>query len=298
MLNKEDPINPVFYTRIFAALATIIEQRFGASAPADETLMKGQTMLIHPMVERLRGLGLTAMADAFLEMRNQSAADDLSREDWLGLLIDREATARDNKRLGRRLTQARLRQNAVIEDADLRTPRGLDRGLFQMLTTCRWIRDGQHVLIGGPTGVGKSWLACALGHKACRDGFSVLYRRAPRLFADLATARGEGRLARLMRTLERTRLLIIDDWGPEPLSGEQRRDLLEIVDDRDGKGSLLITSQVPVVRWHEIIGDPTLGDAILDRVIHRAHRIELQGESLRKRQALTIAEGLTNAKET
>jgi DNA replication protein DnaC len=298
MLNKEDPINPVFYTRIFAALATIIEQRFGASAPADETLMKGQTMLIHPMVERLRGLGLTAMADAFLEMRNQSAADDLSREDWLGLLIDREATARDNKRLGRRLTQARLRQNAVIEDADLRTPRGLDRGLFQMLTTCRWIRDGQHVLIGGPTGVGKSWLACALGHKACRDGFSVLYRRAPRLFADLATARGEGRLARLMRTLERTRLLIIDDWGPEPLSGEQRRDLLEIVDDRDGKGSLLITSQVPVARWHEIIGDPTLGDAILDRVIHRAHRIELQGESLRKRQALTIAEGLTNTKET
>jgi DNA replication protein DnaC len=283
MLNKEDPINPVFCTRIFAALATIIER---------------QTMLIHPMAERLRDLGLTAMADAFLEMRNQSAADDLSREDWLGLLIDREATARDNKRLGRRLTQARLRQNAVIEDADLRTPRGLDRGLFQMLTTCRWIRDGQHVLIGGPTGVGKSWLACALGHKACRDGFSVLYRRAPRLFADLATARGEGRLARLMRTLERTRLLIIDDWGPEPLSGEQRRDLLEIVDDRDGKGSLLITSQVPVVRWHEIIGDPTLGDAILDRVIHRAHRIELQGESLRKRQALTIAEGLTNAKET
>ena len=132
-------------------------------------------MLIHPIVERLRGLGLIAMAQAFIDMRNQSAADDLSREDWLGLLIDREVTARDNKRLGRRLSLARLRQNAVIEDADLRTPRGLDRGLFQTLTTCGWIRDSHHVLIGGPTGTGKSWLACALGHKACRDGFSVFY---------------------------------------------------------------------------------------------------------------------------
>jgi len=254
-------------------------------------------MLIHPMAERLRCLGLTAMADAFLDLRNQSAADDLSREDWLGLLIDREVTARDNKRLGRRLSVARLRQNAVVEDADLRTPRGLDRGLFQSLATCSWIRESQHLLIGGPTGVGKSWLACALGHKACREGFSVLYRRAPRLFADLASARGEGRLERLMRSLERTRLLIIDDWGPEPLNAEQRRDLLEIVDDREGKGSLLMTSQVPIGRWHEVIADPTLGDAILDRVIHRAHRIELKGESLRKRQALAVAEGLTTGKE-
>ena len=254
-------------------------------------------MLIHPMVERLRGLGLAAMADAFMEMQRNSTADDLSREDWLGLLIDRETTAREGKRLARRLRQARLRQNAVIEDTDLRTPRGLDRGLFQKLATCGWIRENQHLLIGGPTGVGKSWLACALGHKACRDGFSVMYRRSARLFADLATARGEGRLTRLMTTLERTRLLIIDDWGPEPLNPEQRRDLLEIIDDRDQKGSLLITSQVPVGRWHEIIGDPTLGDAILDRVIHRAHRIELKGESLRKRNAITATEGLTNAKE-
>jgi DNA replication protein DnaC len=254
-------------------------------------------MLIHPMVERLRGLGLAAMADAFMEMQRNSTADDLSREDWLGLLIDRETTAREGKRLARRLRQARLRQNAVIEDTDLRTPRGLDRGLFQKLATCGWIRENQHLLIGGPTGVGKSWLACALGHKACRDGFSVMYRRSARLFADLATARGEGRLTRLMTTLERTRLLIIDDWGPEPLNAEQRRDLLEIIDDRDQKGSLLITSQVPVTRWHEIIGDPTLGDAILDRVIHRAHRIELKGESLRKRNAITTTEGLTNAKE-
>ncbi len=254
-------------------------------------------MLTHPMVERLRGLGLTAMADAFTEMQHDSAADDLSREDWLGLLIDREATARENKRLGRRLSHARLRQDAVIEDVDLRTARGLDRGLFQKLATCSWIRDSQHLLIGGPTGVGKSWLACALGHKACREGFSVLYRRASRLFAELATARGEGRLTRLMTMLERTRVLIIDDWGPEPLNAEQRRDLLEIIDDRDQKGSLLMTSQVPIGRWHEIVGDLTLGDAILDRVIHRAHRIELKGESLRKRNAIAVTEGLTNTKE-
>jgi len=150
------------------------------------------------------------------------------------------------------------------------------------------------VVIGGPTGVGKSWLACALGHKACRDGYSVLYKRASRLFADLATARGEGRLPKLLAALERTRLLIIDDWGPEPLTAEQRRDLLEIVDDRYDKGSLLITSQVPVGRWHEVIGDMTLGDAILDRVVHRAHRIELKGASLRKRQAASTA-SLTEA---
>ena len=258
-------------------------------------------MLIHPMVERLRGLGLTAMADAFIEMKNTSAADDISREDWLGLLLDREATSRENKRLDRRLRHARLRQSAVIEDTDFRVPRGLDRALFQKLAGCGWIRGSQHLVISGSTGVGKSWLACALGHKACREGYSVLYRRAPRLFAELATARGEGRVARLMATLERTRLLIIDNWGPEPLSADQRRDLLEIVEDRYEKGSLLITSQVPIGRWHDLIGDPTLGDAILDRVVHRAHRIELKGPSLRNRHAVNAPvsndASLTNAKE-
>jgi DNA replication protein DnaC len=143
--------------------------------------------------------------------------------------------------------------------------------------------------------VGKSWLACALGHKACREGFSVYYRRAARLFADLASARAEGRLPRLMSTLEKIRLLIIDDWGPEPLTAEQRRDLLEIVDDRDNRGSLLITSQLPVNRWHDVIGDMTLGDAIIDRIVHRAHRLDLRGASLRKRQAIT--DGLTEPHE-
>ncbi|MBV9748361.1 MAG: IS21-like element helper ATPase IstB [Acetobacteraceae bacterium] len=252
-------------------------------------------MLIHPTAERLRGLGLTAMADAFAELQGAAEAASLSHEDWLGLLVDREATSRENRRLARRLREAKLRQAAVIEDTDFRTPRGLDRALFLKLAGCGWIREHAHVLIGGPIGVGKSWLACALGHKACREGYSVLYKRAPCLFADLATARGEGRLPRLLAALERTRLLIIDDWGPEPLTAEQRRDLLEIIDDRYDKGSLLITSQVPVSRWHEVVGDMTLGDAILDRVVHRAHRLELTGASLRKRQPTSTAASLTDA---
>jgi DNA replication protein DnaC len=240
-------------------------------------------MLIHPTVERLRALGLAAMADALVELQSAPDAAELTREDWLGLLVDREATSRENKRLARRLREARLRQAAVVEDVDLRAPRGLDRALFQKLASCAWVRDHHHLVVVGPTGIGKSWLACALGHKACREGFSVLYKRAPRLFSDLTQARGEGRLPRLLTTLERIRLLIIDDWGPEPLNAEQRRDLLEIVDDRDDRSSLLITSQVPVNRWHEVIADPTLGDAILDRILHRAHRIELKGPSLRRR---------------
>ena len=240
-------------------------------------------MLIHPTVERLRALGLAAMADTLIELQNNPDAAEMPHADWLGLLIDREVTARDNRRLLRRLTTAKLRQAATIENVDYRTSRGLDRSLFQTLATSQWIRDYNHLAIVGPTGTGKSWLACALGNKACRDGFSVLYKRTPRLFVDLAQARGEGRLSRLIASLERINLLILDDWGPEPLTAEQRRDLLEIVDDRYDKGSLLITSQVPVSQWHDVIADPTLGDAILDRIIHNAHRIELKGDSLRRR---------------
>ncbi|MGY3238264.1 DNA replication protein DnaC [Bradyrhizobium sp. USDA 4472] len=239
-------------------------------------------VLIHPTVDRLRALGLAAMADTLVELQNNPEAAEMPHAEWLGLLVDREVTARDNRRLTRRLSSAKLRQAAAIENVDYRTARGLDRSLFQNLATSQWIREANHLVIVGPTGTGKSWLACALGNKACRDGFSVLYKRASRLFADLAQARGEGRLARLIAALERVNLLILDDWGPEPLTADQRRDLLEIVDDRYDKGSLLITSQVPVSQWHDVIADPTLGDAILDRIIHNAHRLERKGDSLRR----------------
>lgn len=167
-------------------------------------------MLIHPTVERLRALGLTAMADTLIELQNNPEAADMPQPDWLGLLVDREVTARDNRRLVRRLRSAKLRQAAAIENVDYRTARGLDRSLFQSLVTCQWIREHNHLVIVGPTGTGKSWLACAVGNRACRDGFSVLYKRVPRLFADLAQARGEGRLARLIAALERVNLLILD----------------------------------------------------------------------------------------
>jgi DNA replication protein DnaC len=156
--------------------------------------------------------------------------------------------------------------------------------MFLKLASCDWIRERRHCLLTGPAGVGKSWLACALGYKACRENLSVFYQRVPRLFAALALARGDGRYARLLKQLARVDLLILDDWGPEPLIAEQQRDLLEIVEDRYSAGSLIITSQVPIDRWYEIVGNPTLADAILDRIIHNAHRIELKGESLRKQR--------------
>jgi DNA replication protein DnaC len=240
-------------------------------------------MLIHPTVEGLGALGVAAMADTLVELQNNPEAADMPHADWLGLLIDREVTARDNRRLARRLSNAKLRQAATIEKRRL-PYRSRSRSVaLPDPRHGQWIRDCNHLAIVGPTGTGKSWLACALGNKACRDGFSVLYKRASRLFADLAQARDEGRLSRLIAAVERVNLLILDDWGPEPLSAEQRRDLREIVDDRYDKGSLLITSQVPVAQWHDIIADPTLGDAILDRIIHNAHRIELKDDSLRRR---------------
>lgn len=239
-------------------------------------------MLTHPTLELLRELGLHGMVQGFKAMVDNAEANGLSHAEWLGLILDHEVTARRQQRFERRARVAKLRHAASVEDADLRTSRGLDRALFQKLATCQWIREHRNLLIVGPCGVGKSWLACALGQKACREDISVLYHRVPRLLGALDLARDDGRYSRLLRTLSRASLLILDDWGPEPLSARQRRDLLEIVEDRYNRGSIVITSQLPIDRWYEIIGDPTMADAILDRIVHNAHKIVLSGDSLRK----------------
>ena len=238
-------------------------------------------MLIHPTYDRLISLGLTGMAKAFEEQYRQRNVEGLSFEERLGLLVDREAVERESKRLVSRLKHANLRQDAVVEDLDTKVARGLDKALFAKLATGEWIARRQDLLITGKTGTGKSWLACALGHKACRDDRSVLYYRAPRLLDALALARGDGRYPRLLKSLARVELLIVDDWGLAPLNSQQGRDLLDIVDDRHGRRSTIVTSQVPVNHWHELIADPTIADAVLDRFVHTAHRLELDGPSMR-----------------
>lgn len=242
-------------------------------------------MLTHPTLDTLNALGLNGMASAFKNLDQNAEARALDHAEWLGLLLEHEVTLRHQKRFEARSRAARLRHQACIEDVDYRTPRSLDRALFLKLTACDWIIKHRNLIITGATGLGKSWLACALGQKACRDDFSVLYYRMPRLLGMLALARGDGRYGKLLRSLARVKLLILDDWGPETLSPEQARDLLEIIEDRYETGSVLLTSQVPVARWHDMIGIPTIADAILDRLVHNAYRIELSGDSLRKRSS-------------
>jgi DNA replication protein DnaC len=240
-------------------------------------------MLAHPTLDQLHTLGLHGLAKGFKELEHRPETRSLDHAEWLGLLLDYELTLRRQKQFETRARVAKLRHSASVEDVNYQTSRGLDRALFLKLSACDWIAERRNLIITGASGLGKSWLACALGHKACRENTSVLYMRMPRLFADLAVAHGDARYARLLKSIARVKLLILDDWGPEALTANQARDLLEIVEDRYDKGSLIITSQVPINRWHELIGVPTLADAILDRVIHNAYRIELSGESLRKR---------------
>jgi len=257
-------------------------------------------MLTHPTLDQLKALNLDGMADAFVELQNQAQAAELSHAEWLALLLDREMANRNARRFQIRLRSGKLRHSqAAIEDVDYRTPRRLDKALFQQLTTSKWIAEHRNLLVTGPCGIGKSWLACALAQKACREGYTVVYARVPRLFADLELAHGDGRFTRLFRTLVKADLLVLDDWGPDRLTASQRRDLMEIVEDRHGNGSMLITSQLPRDKWHDVIGEPTFADAILDRIVHNAYRLELDGPSMRKIHATEQAktDARSSAKE-
>ncbi len=242
-------------------------------------------MLTHPTLDKLQALKFSGMAAALAEQRAMPDIEELAFEERLGLLIDREVTERENRRLSRCLRRAKLKHNAALEDIDYRHPRGLDKSLIQSLAACQWVSEHLNILITGPTGVGKIWLACALAQKACREGHTALYLRLPRLLQEMAIAKGDGRYSKLLATLAKTEVLILDDWGLAQLTPEHRRDLLEILEDRHGARSTLATSQFPIDQWHGLIGDPTLADAILDRLVHNAYKINLKGSSLRKHQA-------------
>ena len=215
-------------------------------------------MLLHPTLDKLRALKLEGMAAALEEQSTFPDCASLSFEERLGLLVDRESTLRQTKQLRLRLARAHLRQHACLEDIDFRAARGLDKSQFLALSSCDWIRRHENCILTGATGTGKSYLACALGQKACREGLEVLYRRVPRLFEELALARAQGEYLRTLCRLGRSSLLILDDWGMAPFTPEQRRDMLEILDERYGRQSTLVAGQVPVGQWHEVIADPPL----------------------------------------
>ncbi|MFC1478672.1 IS21-like element helper ATPase IstB [Candidatus Margulisiibacteriota bacterium] len=240
-------------------------------------------MFINQTIEKLRTLKMTGMIVALEEQLNMSDINSLSFEERLNLLVDREVCERANRQLKRRLTQAKLKQNAVIEDIDFRNQRGLDKSVILTLSQCEWIRRHQNIIITGPTGVGKTFLAHALAQKACREGFKAVYYRLSRLLSELAIAKGDGRYAKLLQTIAKMDVLIIDDFGLSVLPDNQRRDFLEIMEDRYNTRSTIVTTQFPVDQWHELIGDPTIADAILDRLVHNAHKIEMKGGSMRKR---------------
>lgn len=239
-------------------------------------------MLIHPTLDKIEQLRLFGMAKALQEQLQNHEAASLGFEERLGLLIDREMTERENKRLSTRLKTAKLRLPAIVENVDFRQTRGLDKSLFMSLASNQWVAEHLNLLITGPTGAGKSYLACALSHKACRDGHLVQYHRLPQLLEELALSHHDGRYRKLMKAMLKADLLVLDDFGLSSLAAEHQRDLLEIMEDRYDRRSTIVTSQLSVKHWHEALGDPTLADAILDRLVHNAYKIELKGDSMRK----------------
>lgn len=238
--------------------------------------------MIRQSLDKLQEMRLHGMAEGLSQQLEQPAAQGLSFEERFDLLVDQEYTYRRNRRLARLLKEAKLRLDASPEDIDYHHPRGLDRHLMMTLASSEWIRLHQNLLITGPTGTGKTYVACALANAACRQGLSCRYYRMPRLLSDLLTARGDGSYPKLLTRLAKIQLLILDDWGLAPLAPQEARDMLEIIDDRSEARSTLIAAQLPVAQWHQTIDDPTVADAILDRLLHHAHQIVLRGESMRK----------------
>jgi len=241
-------------------------------------------MLTHPTLDQMAALGLTGMAEAWKALAEQDPGQALDRNEWLGLMLDREATARADKRFANRLRNAKMRfPNACIEDVSFAASRGIDRRQVLALAQGEWIKANEQIILTGQTGTGKTWLACAFGHQAARLDHSVLYARMPRLFEDMAMARLDGRFPKLVDKLARVQLLILDDWGTHGLTDQQRLDLLELFEERYQRRSTIITAQLPVSGWHDMIGEPTIADAILDRIVHNAHRIDLKGDSMRRK---------------
>jgi len=249
-------------------------------------------MLNQPTIEKLYAMKLHGMADGFRAQLESTDLSPLSFEERLAMLVDQQWLWKENRALARRLQMAKLKERAVVEDIDYQHARGLDRKLMRTLSSSEWVRQKQNILLLGPTGIGKTWLGCALAHKACRDGFSVLHKRTAELFRELAVAHVDGSIGGLLLKLSRMDVLLLDDFAMTPLKDSERRDFLEICDDRYQQRSLILTSQMPLAHWHEQIGDPSIADSILDRLVHNAYRIELNGESIRKKRGRQPGEEL------